>query len=131
MKLKFSKKYALAFAIIFLVEVSIALFFKDQIIRPLVGDVLVVVLMYACVRMLFEVRNPRRFALGLLLFAYSVELSQAFDLVARLGLAGSKLASTVLGTTFDWRDLLAYTLGFVLILVEIRTKTPPSPGWGR
>ncbi len=118
MKPRFSKKYALVFAVILLIEVSIALFIKDQIIRPLVGDVLVVVLMYACVRMLFDVRDHRLLAIGLLLFAYLVELSQAFDLVSRLGLADSKLATVVMGTTFDWRDLLAYTVGFVVILVE-------------
>lgn len=120
MTLKFNPKYALIFAVLLLVEVGIALFVNDQFIRPLVGDVLVVVLLYAGVRMLFAVRNPRWLAVGLLLFACSVEVSQAFDLVSRLGLADSKFAATVLGATFDWRDLLAYAVGFVIILVEIR-----------
>lgn len=118
MKLRFSKKYALVFVVLLLVEVVIALFIKDQIIRPLVGDVLVVVLMYACVRTLFDARNPRLLAVGLLFFAYIVELSQALNLVSRLGLADSKLAVIVMGTTFDWRDMLAYTVGFVVILAE-------------
>ena len=122
MKLKFSQKYALIFVVILLVEIGIALFMHDQFIRPLVGDVLVVVLMYACVRMVVDVRNPTRLAIGLLLFAYLVEVSQALDLVARLGLSNSAVATTVMGTTFDWRDMLAYTIGFVSILVIDRKK---------
>ncbi|MBN1876045.1 MAG: DUF2809 domain-containing protein [Anaerolineae bacterium] len=120
MKLHFSKKYALVFTVLLLIEIGIALYIKDHIIRPLAGDMLVVVLMYACVRMFLNVRNPKLLAIGVLLFAYSVELSQAFNLVSRLGLANSKFATIVMGTTFDWRDLLAYTIGFVIIWMERR-----------
>jgi hypothetical protein len=120
MKLSFSKKYFFVFLVVLLVEVCIGLFATDRIVRPLVGDVLVVVLIYAFIRMLFEVRNHYWLAVGVLLFAYAVEVGQYFNLVARLGLADSKFASIVLGTGFDWRDFLCYTLGFVLILADGR-----------
>ena len=116
MKPHFSKKHFFIFVFVFLVEAYIALFVTDQIIRPFVGDVLIVVLIYSFVRMLFDVRNHHRLAVCILLFSYLVELSQYFDLVSILGLADSKFATTVIGTSFDWRDLLAYTIGFILIL---------------
>ena len=117
MKPHFSKKHFPIFVFVFLVEAYIALFVTDQIIRPSVGDVLIVVLIYSFVRMLFAVRNHHRLAVCILLFSYLVELGQYFDLVSILGLADSKLATIVIGTSFDWRDLLAYTIGFILIFV--------------
>lgn len=117
MRLRFSKKYFLVFALVLLVEVYIALFVNDRIIRPFIGDVLVVVLIYAFIRMLFAVQYPYRLAVGVLLFAYLVEVGQYFNLVSLLGLADSKFATIVVGTAFDWRDLLAYTVGFMLIII--------------
>lgn len=118
MKFNFNNRYFFIFILVFLVEVYIALFVTDQIIRPFVGDVLIVVLIYSFVRMLFYIQNHHKLAVSVLLFAYLVEFSQLFDLVSILGLADSKFATIVIGTTFDWRDLLSYTMGFVLILVE-------------
>jgi uncharacterized membrane protein YGL010W len=127
MKSRFSKKHFFIFVFVFLVEVYIALFVTDQIIRPFVGDVLIVVLIYSFVRTFFDVRNRLRLAVCILLFSYSVELSQYFDLVSILGLADSKLATIVIGTSFDWRDLLAYTIGFILILVGSRVLSQRKP----
>ena len=55
-------------------------------------------------------------ALSVLLFAYSLETMQYFKLVQLLGLQHSKLARIVIGTAFEWLDLLAYTLGILLVL---------------
>ncbi len=122
MKFKFSVKYLSVFAGILLTEVLIALFANDQIVRPFVGDLLVVLLMYAFVRVFFEPRNPIVLAVCLLVFAYLVELGQYFDLVSRLNLVNSEIATLIIGTSFDWRDLLAYSIGFMLILAEIRQE---------
>jgi hypothetical protein len=73
--------------------------------------------MYAFMRTFFNVRNYKLLAVCILLFAYLVELGQYFELVSRLGLADSRIATTVIGTSFDWRDILAYTIGFGLILL--------------
>ncbi|MCR8556444.1 DUF2809 domain-containing protein [Mucilaginibacter sp. BJC16-A38] len=51
-----------------------------------------------------------------LVFAYLVELSQYFHLVAILGLQHSKVARIILGTQFSTVDLFAYTLGILLVL---------------
>jgi len=56
-------------------------------------------------------------ACSVLLFAYAVEILQYFHLVKMLGLQNSKLVRILLGTTFSFMDLLAYTLGIALVVV--------------
>ncbi len=81
MRLVFNKRYFFFFVFVFLIEAYIAVYINDQFVRPLVGDVLVVLLLYAFVRAFCEVRNDKVLALGVLLFAYLVELAQYFKLV--------------------------------------------------
>ena len=45
--------YLAAFVILFLIEAAIALWVHDRFIRPYIGDVLVVVLVYVFVRIFF------------------------------------------------------------------------------
>jgi len=122
MKLVFNKKFFLVFLALFFTELSIAIFVHDQFVRPIVGDVLVILLMYVFVRAFFDVRNYKLLAGCILLIAYLIELGQYFDLVSRLGLTDSRIAITIIGTSFDWKDILAYTIGFGLVLFGSRTK---------
>jgi len=111
--MRFSLRPFILFGVIFIVEVWIALFLDDQIIRPLVGDVLVVVLLFYLVKA-FWAWPDRVIAWGVFLFACVIELSQYFDMVTMLGLGESAVARTVLGTTFDWWALVAHGIGAVL-----------------
>ncbi|MEO0408134.1 MAG: DUF2809 domain-containing protein [Cyanobacteria bacterium P01_A01_bin.135] len=111
----FRPYYALWAIFLFLVEVVIALYVRDDFIRPYVGDVLVVILIYAVVRALFRV-SIFPAALGVLLFAFGVEILQYFKIVEVLGLGSSAIARTVIGTTFVWEDFLAYTIGCIILL---------------
>ena len=113
---RFRLNYFLAFLLLFLVEVCIALFVRDRFVRPYLGDVLVVMLLYCFVRSFLKLK-PRVAALGVLLFAFLIEMLQYFRLVEVLGLRNNKIATTVLGSSFDWEDLLAYSLGAVLVLL--------------
>ena len=45
--------YLTAFIILFLIEAAIALWVHDRFVRPYIGDVLVVVLVYVFVRIFF------------------------------------------------------------------------------
>jgi hypothetical protein len=110
----FSGKYLLLTVILFAVEVGIALFMKDAVVRPFVGDVLVVVLMYCFVKTFLNFA-AWKIALGVFLFACAVEVLQYFDYVAQLGLENNRTLSTVLGRTFEWKDFIAYFAGFLLI----------------
>lgn len=53
--------------------------------------------------------------LAALLFAYLVEGLQYLRIVDRLGLRFNTLARTVIGIGFEWKDMLAYTLGAAFV----------------
>jgi hypothetical protein len=111
----FNVKYLLLAAIFFAVEVGIALFIEDAFVRPFVGDVLVVVLIYCFLRTFLN-RAAWKIALGVFLFACVIEILQYFDYVARLGLENNRTISTILGRTFAGKDFIAYLAGFLLII---------------
>ena len=103
------------------IEVGIALFVHDTIVRPFVGDVLVVLLIYSFLR-IFIRRQPRRVALGVLLLACAIEVLQYFDFVALLHLENNRVLSVMLGRTFAWDDFLAYLTGYGLIRLALSSR---------
>ena len=105
--------YALATLAIFLAEILIALFVRDKFIRPYVGDMLVAVLLYTFLRILFP-EQPRLLPLYVFLFAALVEGLQAVHIVELLGLSNNRFFSVLIGTTFDWKDIVCYGAGCVL-----------------
>jgi hypothetical protein len=118
--LKFSPFYAILTLLLFITEVLIALFVHDQFIRPYIGDFLVVILIYCFVKSFLNTPVMPT-ALGVLLFAYTVEVLQYFRIVEVLGLQHSRAARIIIGSSFEWLDMLAYTLGIlVVVLVENR-----------
>lgn len=111
--------------LLFLTEVLIALFMHDRFVRPYVGDFLVVILMYCFFRTFLKL-PPVKLAIGVLLFAYALETAQYFHLVNRLGFQNQAVLRTVIGSSFEWSDMLAYTLGILAVLTAermIRIKT--------
>ena len=121
------KTYFLGFILLFIIEVCIALYLHDTIIRPFVGDMLVVLLVYCFVMTVLLLTTTRIkitiVALSVLVFAFCVEALQATELLQTLGLSENKLASVILGSTFDWLDLVAYIIGtlFIILLEKIRS----------
>lgn len=95
---------------IFVIETGIALYMHDTIIRPYAGDVLVVVLVYCLVRVFIN-RPLRRLPLWVFLFACAVEFMQYFQPADLLGLQHNTVARIVLGSVFDWKDILCYAVG--------------------
>ena len=119
--IQFHKKYFLLVLLLFLTEVFIGTYLHDAIIRPYGGDFLVVILIYCFVKSFLNT-PVKATALAVLLFSYLIETLQYFHLVDLLGIK-SKIARIVIGTSFAWIDLLAYTLGILLVLiVEFRLK---------
>ena len=114
--IRFHKIYFLLAILLFITEVLIALYVKDAIIRPYVGDFLVVMLVYCSIRAFlnFSVRSTAIFTL---LFAYAVEIAQYLNMLKWLGLENNRFARIVLGSSFEWIDMLAYTLGAVFIII--------------
>lgn len=114
--LTFNKKYFGFTLLIFLIEILIALFVNDNFVRPYLGDVLVVILIYCFIKSFLKlpVLNVAAFVL---IFSFTVEFLQFFDIVEKLHLEKSKIARTVIGTSFSWIDLLTYIAGFTIVLL--------------
>lgn len=124
--MQINKKYLLFFLLIFFVEILIALFVRDQFIRPFIGDVLVTVLLFAFCRIFYK-GNAVKLALGVLIFSFNIEFLQYLKLIEILGLQNNKIAVTVLGATFDWLDLLAYILGVLIsYFIDKKLNTPKN-----
>ena len=118
--LKFNRKYLLIALLIFVVEVLIALYVHDRFIRPYIGDMLVVILLYCLLKAFFDLPVMKA-AIGVLVFSFAIEIMQYFRAVELLSLEDNKLARVVIGTSFAWEDFLAYTMGIlVVIIVEKR-----------
>ena len=116
----FQKQYFLLTVLLFLIEVAIAMYAHDRFVRPYVGDFLVVIFLYCLVQSFFKIPYNKA-ALAVLLFSYLIEASQYFHLINHLGLRQSRLAHLILGSGFEWIDLLAYTLG-ILLVTEIEKR---------
>lgn len=114
--LSFNKNYFVITILIFLIEVLIALFVNDTFIRPYLGDVLVVVLIY-CFFKSFLRLPVLPVAFFVLLFSFTIELLQFLNVVEKLHLEHSRIARTVIGTSFSWMDLLMYVAGIVIVIV--------------
>lgn len=113
--MKWNGRYALAFLAFTLVEVFIALFVRDAFIRPYLGDVLVVVVVYCFARIFLP--PCRLLPLWVFLLAAAIELGQYFSLVDRLGLRGNRVLAVMLGSTFDPADLACYFVGCVCLFL--------------
>lgn len=105
--------YATVFALLLMVEVLIALFVRDQFIRPYGGDILVTVLLCCLVRIFFPERI-KLLPLLVFLFAVAVEVGQYFDYVTLLGLGDIAFFRVLLGTSFSVADIFCYGAGCLL-----------------
>ena len=106
--------YLVATLVFFCIELSIALFVHDKFLRPYVGDILVVVLLYTVVR-IFIPDGVRLLPLYIFLFATGVEVLQYFRIVEVLGLSDNRVLSVVIGSVFDGKDIVCYGVGCVIL----------------
>lgn len=120
MKWKFDLKSFIIFLIIFFVEVLIAKFVDDSFIRPYGGDILVVILMYYFCKAFIDTKSIY-LVMGVVLFAYLVEIGQYFKLVEILGIE-NKILRIVIGSSFSWGDMLCYTIGGVICYLIDKKK---------
>ena len=115
-KLRFNKKYLVLAHSLFLIELAIAFIIKTGFIRYTFGDYLVVILLYAIFRGCTNL-SVRASALVVLLIAYGIELLQLTPFLAYFNLQDSVTAKLILGSTFQFGDLVAYTLGIISVLI--------------
>ena len=106
--------YGILTAILITAEVLIALFIHDSFVRPYVGDMLVVVVVYCLVR-IFIPEGVRLLLLYVFIFAAVVEVLQYFHIVDVIGLGDSAFFRTLIGGTFDIKDIVCYGLGCIML----------------
>lgn len=114
--------YLLATIILLITEVLIALYVHDDFIRPYVGDALVVIVIYTFVRILIPEKG-RLLPLFIFIFAVVVEILQGIHIVNILGVADNRFLRTLIGDSFDIKDILCYGVGCILLwLYESKRK---------
>jgi hypothetical protein len=87
----------------------------DAIIRPIFGDFLAVIDLYYCLKSFLKF-SELTLILGSLFFAYLLEALQYVDFLTFTGLKNYKIITVVLGTSFSWGDIIAYTLGALFVI---------------
>jgi Protein of unknown function (DUF2809) len=117
----FNKYYFYCTILLLAVEIFIAKYIEDDIVRPYIGDMLVVVLIYCFVKS-FIATKIIPIAIAVLFFSYFIEALQYVKIVNILGLQEYKLARIIIGTSFSWVDILMYTIGIIIVLVVEKIK---------
>jgi hypothetical protein len=107
---KIRVKYAIVFLLLLVIEVLIALYVHDQLIRPYIGDVLVVVVLYLGIRILLP-EGVKLLPLYLFIFAALVELLQLFKVLQLFHIENNTFLRIVFGSVFDIKDIICYGIG--------------------
>ncbi len=110
--------YAALAVSLFAVEVVIALYVRDRFVRPYLGDVLAVILVYCGLRAVLTIR-PLPAALLAFGIGAVIEIGQAVHVLDLLGVQ-SPVIRVVLGTGFEWLDFVAYAAGAAIALLVDR-----------
>lgn len=113
----FSLNYFISFLLLLTIEIIIAVFHFNPIIRGFLGDVLVILLLYSFFK-IFIKNNTIKISFAILTFAFFIEFLQLLKITDKLNIH-SKIFLIVLGSVFDVWDLVAYLIGFsIIILIE-------------
>ena len=114
--------YLITFLFLLLAEIFIALFINDSFIRPYIGDVLVIILICAFLR-IFVPEKPKLLPLYATVFGITVEFLQYFDFASYLGAESNRFISIFLGRTFDVKDIFCYAAGgFLFFAAELISR---------
>lgn len=122
---KITLKNCIYFCLIFLIEIYIGIFVKDKIIRPYIGDILVIPLIYSFLNIFFK-NNYKKYITAIVIFAIFIEILQFYNLVKMLGI-NNKVLKIVIGSTFDFKDIICYVLGGIISYVIINLSKMKSP----
>lgn len=114
-------RYALLFTIGMILEIGIGTFVHDRLIRPYVGDILVVMVIYSFLRIFFP-EKPRNLSWYVFLFAVFVEILQRTGISELPWIAEHRVLQIALGSTFDLADILCYAIGCAAVCVVERWR---------
>lgn len=109
-------KYLIISCVILIIEITIALFVNDQFIRPIFGDYLASILVFYLLATFVKI-DLNKIAILSLLISYSIEFLQFLHILELLDLDKIKILNILLGNSFSWTDMLAYTLGIMTVVL--------------
>ncbi|GAA4238255.1 hypothetical protein GCM10022291_28030 [Postechiella marina] len=116
MHLKLNKPYLIITISLLITEVLIATYLKTGFIRHTFGDFLATILVYASFKSFFKI-NAIKLGVAVLLIAFTIEFAQLINVLKILNLENNYLIKTILGSTFQISDLVAYTLGLITVII--------------
>ena len=117
--------YLAATVIILAVEIFIGVFVRDNFVRPYVGDVLVVILIYCLIRIV-KPTGIKLLPLYVFIFALVVELLQLVKIVDLLGIPRDSIVAIMVGTSFSFIDIICYAVGCgITYITELIIKKHP------
>ena len=120
--IKLNYRNLIIFFLLFCVEVTIALYSKQGFIRAVFGDFLVVIMLYYFIAGFIQTKSIY-IAIIVFIIAYVIEFLQLIDILSIIDYEKNVILNTILGTTFNTVDLIAYTLGLItVVLIEDRLK---------
>lgn len=114
--IKLNKGYFIAFILLFIIETIIALFIHDTLIRPFVGDIFIIILLY-CFTKSFINKKIVLLPFYLFCFAVVIEVLQYFHFAEKLHLENNTILRIILGSVFDWKDILCYFIGMIILFI--------------
>ena len=107
-------RYIAIFSILLAAEIAIAVFHFHDFVRGFIGDVLVIPLLYCFFRIVTNAA-AKTVLLSVLGLAVGIELLQLFSIAEVLKIENT-IIKTMLGSTFDWMDLVAYLFGILPVI---------------
>lgn len=122
LRFQFHYQYFLTTVFIFLIEVLIATVLNHMFfIRAYLGDVIVVMLIYTFIKSFFKIQHDIKLILGILIFSFTVEFAQYFNIAERLGFQPGSILYIMVGNSFSWLDMLCYAIGCLLLFLFVKT----------
>lgn len=115
-------RYLVSFLFLLITEVLIALFVRDSLIRPYVGDILVVIVLYCFIR-IFIVEKYQLLPLYIFLFAVGIELLQLIGISELPWIKGNAFLQVLIGSIFDYKDILCYGIGCIILGIYESSKS--------
>ncbi len=112
---KIRLNYLFISLLLLLIEITIAIYAKDEFIRPILGDYLAVILVFYFLAA-FRITSENKTALLALSISYIIEVLQFMNILKILQLEEYKILRIIFGTSFSWMDMLAYTLGITTVI---------------
>jgi hypothetical protein len=92
--------------------------FESPLLNNYLGDALYAVMVYLLTSLVWPAAPSRYRAGGTLILVWAIEIFQLTPIPAQLRLSENiflRVLSFALGTTFGWADMVAYTLGVLLV----------------